>query len=283
MKKLLLSAVFFLCPLAVCLGQINVSGLAGKDGYAVMRASVKTGVPFIPGLSLTPGYTRYTQDNMDSMSQYSLGAVFEVPFIDILEIGGGGSYIPKANYYSNYAWNVYGALNIQTLLFDLIPTDELKIGLGFRNTEHKFYEPSSNVNESDIYAFLYQQTGGFDTSLNYAKSVGFRGDKSRNPPWLDIPDLNPVYAGYLDYSFGANAGYTYKFIRPFASYTWIKTYNLPETDDAKLGLTLKIAMVNVNAAVEWFNFSRNTENRKTFYSLNAGLSFGGASMGFDFL
>ncbi len=283
MKKVLITAFLFICPAAFCFGQINVSGLAGKDGYSVMRASLNVGVPFVPGLSLTPGYARYTQDNIDAMSQYSLGAAYQVPLIDILEIGGGGSYMPKVNYYSNYSWNAYAALNIQTLLFNLIPTDELKIGAGFKNTEHKFYEPSSNVNESDVYAFLYQKTGGFDTSVNFAKSISFSGQRQRTPPWLDIPDLGPIYAGYLDYSLGATAGYTYKFIRPFASYTWIKTKDYPSTDDAKLGLTLKVAMVNVNAAVEWLNFSKNSADRQTFYSLNAGVSFGGASMGFNFL
>ena len=94
------------------------------------------------------------------------------------------------------------------------------------------------------------------------------------PLWLDIPGFNAVYGGFLDYSLSADAGYTYKIVRPFASYGLIKIKNADETDDLKLGVTLKLAVVNINGAVEWYNLSKkNGQDRERFYTLNASVGF----------
>jgi hypothetical protein len=164
---------------------------------------------------------------------------------------------------------------LHEILFRLVPTDELKFGIGMRETRHSFYDPiDSHLNETDVYAYLYQQTGGFDTKVSFTKAVNYSADTDSTdpPPWLDIPGFISVTRGYLDYSFGANAGYTYKFLRPYAAYNFLKIKGAAQdTDDLSLGLTVQIAGVNINGAVEWLNFSRNTENRQRYFSLSAGV------------
>ena len=150
--------------------------------------------------------------------------------------------------------------------------DELKAGLGYRTIYHTFHATDTDVTEQDIYMFLYQKTGGFDTKITYTKALDFSQDKTGTPLWLDIPGFTAVYQGYLDYSLSVDAGYTYKFIRPYAGYTFIKTDNAPSSDDARLGLILKVMMINFNASVEWFNFTQNTADRQTFFSFTAGIS-----------
>lgn len=273
MKKLLISLALLICPIAYSFGQLSVSGLAGSDGYSVLRATFNADVPFVPGLSIVPRYSLLEQDNKSAMSQYGIGLNFRLPFIDLIEIGADGSYIPKANGYSNYSYDIHGSINIETLLFRLLPTDELKVGLGVRNIYHSFYGPDYNVDESDIYTYIYQKTGGLDTTIEFTKAVSYSGDTSGTPPWLDVPNFTAIYTGYLDYSLGLGAGYTYKFIRPYAAYNFLKIKNASGTDDLKLGVIINVMKVDFNASVEWLNFSKNTDDRKTFYSLTAGVAF----------
>lgn len=275
MKKLILSLLLLICPLAICLGQVSVSGVTGSDGYSVLRSSLQTDVLFIPGLSITPGYSVYQRNGMKSMSQYSLGANFNVPIIDILEVGASGGYIPRANDYSSYFYDINASVNAETLFFRLLPTDELRVGGGVKNTYHSFYDPSYKIDETDAYGFISQQTGGFDTSVNFTKAISYSKDlNGTNPPWMDVKNFTAVYSGYLDYSLGVNAGYTYKFIRPYASYNFLKTKNTDfSTDNARAGVIIKVLVVDFNAAVEWFNFTRNTAERKSFFSLTAGVKF----------
>lgn len=271
MKKLLLSLVLLTCPIAFSFGQLSVSGVTGNNDYSAVRASYNLSMPLMP-LSITPKFAMYEQDGMDTMYQYGIGANMNVPFYDLLEVGADAAYTPKANEYSNYLWDAHAALNIQNLFFRILPLDELKAGLGYRTIYHTFHATDTDVTEQDIYMFLYQKTGGFDTKITYTKALDFSQDKTGTPLWLDIPGFTAVYQGYLDYSLSVDAGYTYKFIRPYAGYTFIKTDNAPSSDDARLGLILKVMMINFNASVEWFNFTQNTADRQTFFSFTAGIS-----------
>jgi hypothetical protein len=273
MKKLTIILSLLILPAVFSFGQLSVSGLAGKDGYQVLRASFDTSLSIVPGLSAQAKYAMYERDEMSAMSRYALGLNYHLPFIEIAEVGAEFGYQPKANQYSAYYYDVHGALDLHEILFRLVPTDELKLGLGMRETRHSFYDPDNHVNETDVYAYLYQQTGGFDTTLNFTKALNYSQDDGRTPPWLDIPGFISVYGGYMDYSLGASAGYTYKFIRPYVAYNFLKTKNSYDTDDLSLGLTVQIAGVNINGAVEWLNFSRNTENRQRYFSLSAGVKF----------
>lgn len=275
MKKLILSLLLLISPIVFCFGQVSVSGVTGSDGYSVLRSSLQTDVFFIPGLSFTPGYSVYQKDGMKSMSQYSLGANFKLPIIDLIEVGASGGYIPRSNDYSSYFYDVNASVNAETLFFRLLPTDELRIGGGVKNTYHSFYDPDYKVDETDAYGFISQQTGGFDTSVNFTKAISYSKDLTGTvPPWMDVKNFTAVYSGYLDYSVGANAGYTYKFIRPYASYNFLKTKNTDfSTDNARAGVIVKVFMIDFNAAMEWFNFTRNTAERKSFFSLSAGMKF----------
>lgn len=271
MKKLILSLVLLTCPIAFSFGQLSVSGVTGNNDYSAVRASYNLSMPLTP-LSITPKFAMYEQDGMDTMYQYGIGANMHVPFYDLLEVGAEAAYTPKANDYSNYLWDVHAALNIQNLLFRLLPLDELKAGLGYKTIYHTFHATDTDVTEQDIYMFLYQKNGGLDTRITFTKALDFSGDKTGTPLWLDVPGFTAVYQGYLDYSLSVDAGYTYKFIRPYAGYTFIKTDNAPSSDDARLGLILSVAMINFNASVEWFNFTQNTADRQTFFSFTAGVS-----------
>jgi len=275
MKKLFIALCLLTLPLAYGHGQLTASGVMGSDGYSVLRARFDTGVLFIPGLKMHLGYALAQQDGISDMSRYSAGLAYDIPFIDLLEVGAQGGWQPKANQYSNYWYDVYAALNLHEVLFRLAPVDALKLSLGYRHTYHTFHHttPNTNVQQGDIYATLFQRTGGFDASVTYAKAINYQGDTSYNPPWLDVPGFVSVASGYLDYSLGANAGYTYKFIRPYAAYTLLKRKNLSETDTFGMGLVVQLAGISVNGAVEWFNFSRNTEFRERFFSFSAGVSF----------
>ena len=261
-------------PAAFSFGQVNVSGVMGSDGYSVLRARLDTGLLFVPGLNMHLKYELFQSDNMPSdMSRYAAGISYDVPFIELLEVGAEAGWQPKANQYSNYWYDIYGSVNLHEVLFRLVPTDELKLSLGYKQTAHSFYSPDAGVRQSDIYATLFQRTGGFDASLNFAKAVNYSGDLSQVPPWLDVPGFIFVSAGFLDYTLGANAGYTYKFIRPYAAYNFLKRKDIADTDTFGLGLTVRFAGLNVNGSVEWYNFSRNTENRERFFSLSAGVNF----------
>ncbi|MDR0734709.1 MAG: hypothetical protein LBG16_03315 [Elusimicrobiota bacterium] len=275
MKKITIILSMLIFPAAFSFGQLSVSGVAGKDGYQVLRASFDTSLFIVPGLSAQAKYAMFERDNQSTMSRYALGLNYHLPFIEIAEVGAEFGYQPKANQYSAYYYDIHGALDLHEILFRLVPADELKFGLGMRETRHSFYDPiDSHLNETDVYAYLYQQTGGFDTKVSFTKAVNYSADTDGTapPPWLDIPGFISVTGGYLDYSFGANAGYTYKFLRPYAAYNFLKIKGAAQdTDDLSLGLTVQIAGVNINGAVEWLNFSRNTENRQRYFSFSAGV------------
>ena len=272
MKKLLLLLVLLACPIAFCFGQLSVSGVAGNNDYSAMRAAYDWNpLPLVP-LTVTPKFNMYTQQNMDTMYQYGVGATAKVPHYDLLEAGLDAAYTQKANNYSNYYWDAHAALNIENLFFHILPLDALKIGLGYKTTYHSFYNPDYDVTEQDIYTFLYAQKSGFDMNLQYSKAIHFSGDKNGVPLWLDVPGFTAVNQGYLDYALGADVGYTYKIVRPYAGYTYVKIDNAPSTDDARLGIIVSVLMINFNASVEWFDVSKNAGNRQTFYSLTAGVS-----------
>ena len=260
MKKLFLCLVLLACPIAFSFGQLSVSGVAGNNDYSAVRASYNLSLPLTP-LSITPKFAMYEQNGMNTMYQYGLAANVTTPFYDLLEVGAEGGYTPKANDYSNYFWDVHAALSLQNFLFKVIPLEELKAGLGYKTIYHSFYSPDTDVTEQDIYLFLYQKTGGLDASITYTKALDFSGDKTGVPLWLDIPGFTAVYEGYLDHSLSLDAGYTF-----------IKTDNYHSTDTARLGVILNVFMVDVNASVEWFNFTQNTGDRQTFFSLTAGVS-----------
>jgi hypothetical protein len=247
MKKLIIVLSLLILPMAFSFGQLSVSGVAGNDGYQVLRASFDTSLFIVPGLSAQAKYALFQHDNQSDMSRYALGLNYHLPFIEIAEVGAEAGYQPKANQYSAYYYDLHGALDLHEILFRIVPTDELKLGLGMRETRHSFYDPDTNVNETDVYAYLYQQTDGFDTKVSFTKAVHYSADTTGAPPWLDIPGFISVTSGYLDYSLGANAGYTYKFLRPYAAYNFLKTKsNADDTDDLSLGLTVQIAGVNIN-------------------------------------
>ncbi|MDR1123522.1 MAG: hypothetical protein LBL61_02755 [Elusimicrobiota bacterium] len=275
MKKLTVILSLLILPAAFSFGQLSVSGVAGSDGYQVLRASFTTGLFLVPGLSAHAKYALFQRDEMSDMSRYALGLDYQLPFIEIAEVGAEAGYQPKANQYSSYYYDLHGAVDLHEILFRLVPTDELKLGLGVRETRHSFYyNPDTNVNETDIYAYLYQKTGGFDAMINFTKAIHYSADTNEVPPWLDMPGFVSVTSGYLDYSFGANAGYTYKFIRPYIAYNYLKIKDSAEdTDDLGLGLTVQIAGVNINGSVEWLNFSKNTASRprERYLSLSAGV------------
>lgn len=275
MKKLL---VFLLlcCPFAMANAQLSAVGVAGSDGYSVFRGSYNMGVPFVPGLSVVPQAAMYSRDGMDTMYKYGLGLNWQTPFLDILEIGADGSYTPKENGYSNYALGAYASLDIAHLMMGFLPMDSFKIGAGARKTFHTFYgSPDIDINETDIYAFIRAAKSGLDLGATYTKAIDYSASTSgMDPVWLDIPGLNAVYGGFLDYSLSVDAGYTYKIVRPFASYSLIKVKEAKETDDLRLGLTVKLAVVNVHGAVEWYNFSKKEgQDRQRFYTLNASVGF----------
>ncbi len=49
---------------------------------------------------------------------------------------------------------------------------------------------------------------------------------------------------------------------------------MKETDDLRLGATVNLSVVNINAAVEWYNFSKKEgQDRERFYTLNASVGF----------
>lgn len=274
MKKLFFLFVLLVCPIAFCFGQLSVSGVAGNNDYSAMRATYDwSPLPLVP-LTITPKFNMYGQNGMDTMYQYGLGAKAQMPFYDLLEVGVDGAYTPKANDYSNYYWDAYAALNIENLFFHILPLDALKVGLGYRTIYHSFYFPADyDITEQDIYTFLYAKKGGFDMNIQYSKAIDFNNDKNNTVPlWLDVPGFTAVNQGYLDYALGADLGYTYKIVRPYAGYTYVKIDNAPSTDDARLGVIVSVLMINFNASVEWFDLSKNAGNRQTFYSLTAGVS-----------
>ena len=275
MKKLLLFLLLCL-PFAAANAQLSAVGVVGNDGYSVLRGSYNMGVPFVPGLSVVPQDAMYSRDGIDTMYKYCLGLNWQTPFLDILEIGADGYYTPKRNGYSNYAIGAYASLDISHLMMGVMPMDSFKIGGGARKTYHTFYgSPDVDINETDIYAFIIGAKGGLDLGATQTKAIDYSEDVAGfAPAWLDIPGLSAVYGGFLDYSLSVDAGYTYKIVRPYASYGLIKLKEMKETDDLRLGVTVGLSVVNINAAVEWYNFSKKEgQDRERFYTLNASVGF----------
>ncbi|MDR1684443.1 MAG: hypothetical protein LBR90_03165 [Elusimicrobiota bacterium] len=273
MKKAILLISLLALPFAFCNAQVSVSGVKGSDGYSVLRAQADLPLMLLPGLSLYGKYAAFSHDNFSTMSKYGAGAAFTLPFLDIVDLGVEAGLTPKANQYSAYYWDAHGSVNLANIFYHLLPADELRLTLGLLSTYHSFYQPDYKATEQDIYASVYQRVGGFDASVMYSKAVSLSGDGGGFPPWLDIPNFVSVYAGYLDYSLGASAGYTYKIVRPYAAYAYLKTKNSPSADDLRLGLIVSVGPVAVNGSVEWLNITRNTSGRKALYSLSAGMRF----------
>lgn len=271
MKKLFLTLI--LCVLSgAVFAQLNVTAVSSKDGYFVGKGSYD--MSFIPGLSITPNAAIVQSNGKNDMYQLGLGVAAKVPLWDALTVGVKGGFTPKANNYSNYYYEGYGRINLESFLFHMVELDSLTLGFGVRQTEHKFYQPDDhNVSETDMYVSLGVMRDGFDGSVTFSKSLNISGDKTVPAAWLDIPNFTAVTDGFLDYAVGADLGYTYKIVRPYVNYTFLKTYNLPETDNLALGITAKVGIVVFNAAVEWFDVSNRRDARRTFYSVNGGVSF----------
>ncbi len=271
MKKIFLTLALLVLS-GAGFAQLGITAVSGSDGYFVGKGSYD--LSFIPGLSITPNAAIVQHNGMDDMYQLGVGVAAKVPFWDALTVGVRGGVTPKANDYANYFYEGYGAINLESLLFHVVELDSLTFGFGAKQTEHKFYTPDHNVSETDIYVSLGAAKGGFDGSISLSKSVHFSGDRSiADPAWLDIPNFTAVTGGFLDYAVGANLGYTYKVVRPYVNYTFLKTYNSSSTDNLALGVTAKVAVIVFNAAVEWFDVSNKNDSRKTMYSLNGGVSF----------
>ncbi len=272
MKKIFLTLALFVLSVAA-FAQLNLTAVSGSDGYFVGKGSYD--LSFIPGLSIVPNAAVVKHDNRDDMYQVGLGVEAKVPLWDALRVGVKGGYTPKANNYSNYYYEGYGIINLESLLFHIVELDSLTLGFGARQTEHKFYyDPDRKVGETDVYVSLGAAHGGFDGSVSFTKAVHFSGDRNGLiPAWLDIPNFTSVANGFLDYAIGANLGYTYKIVRPYVNYTYLKTFDISDTDNLALGVTGKLGIIVINASVEWFDVSNKRDSRKTMYSINGGVSF----------
>lgn len=271
MKKFFLSLALVILSVSA-FAQLSATAVSGRDGYFVGKGSYD--LSFIPGLTIAPTAAIYKHDNMeDDMYQVGLKVEAKVPLWDAVKVGVQGGYTPKRNYYSNYFYEGYAKVNLESLLFHIVELDNLTLGAGARQTEHKFYSPDYKLGETDGFISLGGTKGGFDGSVTYTRALGFSGDRSRAPLWLDIPGFTAVTNGYLKYALGANLGYTYHIVRPYVNYTYLKRYELPITDNLAAGVTVKVGIIAVNAAVEWFDVSNKNHERQTFYSVNGGISF----------
>lgn len=271
MKKIFLSLALVVLSVSA-FAQFSATALSGSNGYFVGKGSYD--LSFIPGLMIAPNAAVVKRDNMDDMYQVGLNVEAKVPLWDAVRVGAKGGYTPKRNNYSNYFYEGYAKINLESLLFHIVELDNLTLGAGARQTEHKFYgSPDYTVGETDGYVSLGGTKGGFDGSVTYTKALRFSGDRGANPArWLDVPGFTAVTGGYLQYALSANLGYTYKIVRPYVNYTYLKTYNTSATDNLALGVTAKFAIIAINAAVEWIDVS-NKNDRQTFYSVNGGISF----------
>lgn len=272
MKKIFLSLALVVLSVSA-FAQLSATAVSGSDGYFVGRAAYD--LSFIPGLTIAPTAAMYKYDNMeDDMYQVGLNVEAKVPLWDAVRVGAKGGYTPKRNDYSNYFYEGYAKINLESLLFHVVELDNLTLGAGARQTEHKFYgSPDYTVGETDGYVSLGGRKGGFDGSVAYTKALRFSGDRVSAPAWLDVPGFTAVTGGYLNYALSADLGYTYKIVRPYVNYTYLKRYDLPVTDNLAVGATVKVGIVAVNAAVEWFDVSNKNDERQTFYSINGGISF----------
>ncbi|MBO7604851.1 MAG: hypothetical protein J6S61_00065 [Elusimicrobiaceae bacterium] len=271
MKKIFLSLALIILSVSA-FAQLSATALSGSDGYFVGRGSYD--LSFIPGLTVAPTAAVYKSDSMeDDMYQVGLKVEAKVPLWDALKVGVKGGYTPKRNYYSNYFYEGYAKVNLESLIFHVVEFDNLTIGAGARQTEHKFYSPDYKLGETDGYVSLGGTKGGFDGTLTYTRALNFSGDRIGDPAWLDVPGFTAVTRGFLQYALGANLGYTYQIVRPYVNYTYLKTYNTSATDNLALGATVKVGIVAINAAVEWLDVSNKNHQRQTFYSINGGISF----------
>ena len=270
MKKIFLSLALVVLSVSA-FAQLSATALSGSDGYFVGRGSYD--LSFIPGLTIAPTAAVVKHDDMDDMYQVGLKVEGKVPLWDALKVGVRGGYTPKRNYYSNYFYEGYAKVNLESLIFHVVEFDNLTIGAGARQTEHKFYNPDHKVGETDGYISLGGTKGGFDGSLTYTRALNFSGDRIGDPAWLDVPGFTAVTRGFLQYALGANLGYTYQIVRPYVNYTYLKTYNTSATDNLAVGATVKVGIVAINAAVEWLDVSNKNHQRETLYSVNGGISF----------
>ncbi|MBQ2312913.1 MAG: hypothetical protein II183_01990 [Elusimicrobiaceae bacterium] len=271
MKKIFLTLALVVLSVSA-FAQLSATAVSGSDGYFVGKGSYD--LSFIPGLTIAPNAAIVKHDGMDDMYQVGLNVEAKVPLWDAVRVGAKGGYTPKRNDYSNYFYEGYAKINLESLLFHVVELDNLTLGAGARQTEHKFYgSPDYTVGETDGYVSLGGRKGGFDGSVAYTKALRFSGDRVSAPAWLDVPGFTAVTGGYLNYALSADLGYTYKIVRPYVNYTYLKRYDLPVTDNLAVGATVKVGIVAVNAAVEWFDVSNKNDERQTFYSINGGISF----------
>ncbi len=270
MKKIFLSLALVILSVSA-FAQLSATAVTGSDGYFVGRASYD--LSFIPGLTIAPNAAIVQHDNMDDMYQVGLNVEAKVPLWDALKVGVKGGYTPKRNDYSNYFYEGYAKVNLESLLFHVVELDNLTLGAGARQTEHKFYNPDYKLGETDGYIFLGGAKGGFDGGVTYTRALHFSDQRLRDPAWLDVPGFTAVTGGYLKYAVGANLGYTYKIVRPYVNYTYLQRYNNSATDNLAAGVTVKVGIVAVNAAVEWFDVSNKNHQRQTYYTVNGGFSF----------
>ena len=270
MKKIFLSLALVILSVSA-FAQLSATAVSGDDGYFVAKGAYD--LSFVPGLTIAPNAAIVKHDNMDDMYQVGLTVEGKVPLWDALRVGVKGGYTPKRNDYSNYFYEGYAKVNLESLLFHIVELDNLTLGVGARQTEHKFYNPDYKLGETDGYISLGGTKGGFDGSVTYTKALHFSDNRVGNPLWLDVPGFTAVTGGYLQYALSANLGYTYQVIRPYANYTYLKTYNTTATDNLALGATVKVGIVVVNAAVEWLDVSNKNHQRETLYSINGGVSF----------
>ena len=274
MKKIFLSLALVVLSVSA-FAQLSATAISGSDGYFVGKASYD--LSFIPGLTIAPNVSLVQYDGIADMYRFGLNVEAKVPLWDAVRVGARGGYTPKRNSYSNYFYEGYAKVNLESLLFHVVELDNLTLGAGLRQTEHKFYaSPDYKLGETDGYVSLGATKGGFDGNVTYTKALHFSDTRQYPPYLLDVPGLTAVMvkpAGFLQYALNANLGYTYKIVRPYASYTYLKIYDMTATDNLAAGITAKVGIVAVNASVEWLDISNRNNERQTFYSINGGISF----------
>lgn len=288
MKRLILSALFFLCAAASAPAYTDIGAkyTAGPDGYGGVSAFAEWGND---EYYLRPSLNTYASDLADRFSTYSFGAGLDR---ERWSLGGEVSLTPETGGYQNqglyadFTYNLMadpaedallqdaslGAFAGLTMHEDLYAASTTSVSMGRRGTSVTTLTDAFRLNQADYGVTAALKLYGVRASGRFTKTAYSEDITSENRALpLDIGGIGT--SGFPDTAVSARLRVPGLPVVPEAGYARTNyLLDQPSSESFAVGLSVKLSAAELSAG--WENFNPGGGASKSDYlSLGLTLSF----------